>query len=109
MQNAHDPLRLSVALRSAIVEGSWNPTDWGRTLLGHLDSALRIPTGDGDQDVYRTTVAQVAVSDLMVHVRGEIADGLIPASLVAVALVPTTGVGPVARPAPEMPHLPMAA
>ena len=109
MQNAHDPLRLSVALHSAIVEGSWNPTDWGRTLLRHLDSALAIPAGDHDQNTYRTTVAQVAVSFLMVHVDGEIAEGLIPASLVAVATVPSIGTGSLQEPAPEMPRMPMAA
>lgn len=110
MANEYDPLRLSVALNSAILEGSWNPTAWLRSLLGHLDAALRLSPGDADQNAYRAVAARIATSSLLVHLRSEVDDGMLPASIVAVALVETTQQGHrLAEPAPEMPWRLMAA
>lgn len=88
----HDPLALSFALHSAIVEGSWNPTDWGRALLRRLDGALAIPRGDADQETYRTIAAWSAASDMTVMMDGEIADGLVPDGILTTSrMIPSEG------------------
>ena len=76
-----DAVRLSIILRTAIQDGLWNPTDWGRTLLSNMEKGMRVPADGPDELAMRNAMVGVFASDLMVHLHGEVADGLMPASV----------------------------
>lgn len=76
-----DAVRISLNLRVAVQAGTWNPTDWGKRLLANVEGALRIATDTADETACKDAMIGVLLGDLVVHITGEIADGLIPAAV----------------------------
>jgi hypothetical protein len=88
----YDAARLAISLRTAIAAKGWNPTDWGKALLGRLESAMRIQVEDDGQRAMRAAIVSVQLSDMVVHVRGEIADRLMASHVLDDALSPAAPV-----------------